>query len=392
MSSYPDTMTGPEMLELINKLHDWDDGIHIPKMIDDIRNNSWKLINKYPLYRLGGEDPYDRIVDTNDIDQADLSEPIVIAPNKRSVIDGNHRVEKAKQMGKTHLPAYFPVSVTPQSAITNRLNQDFDKIFSKESTEYKFIDELNESRLYRRTRNFKTFEFKDIKDLIYLYTITLYMMSQTDSYKNFARQYAKDTIKFNNFRQARSNNNDLYMLVHALKHSKNTIKDSSNMKDRILFNERMFTDFMRKLSRGAMGLDDYARTYFVRLENQLIIDSSYKAVRRIVQDFNKVKYRQKQLAVTRLLHAVRARGIGGEVYTPLMSLAKQKKYIIPGADETELTNPEKRNTFKKLAAAGVAGYAAAKVLPKATKGKIKPKTAGSLAAIGTYWALGRNKK
>ena len=93
MSSYPDTMTGPEMLELINKLHDWDDGIHIPKMIDDIRNNSWKLINKYPLYRLGGEDPYDRIVDTNDIDQADLSEPIVIAPNKRSVIDGNHRVE-----------------------------------------------------------------------------------------------------------------------------------------------------------------------------------------------------------------------------------------------------------------------------------------------------------
>ena len=287
MSSYPDTMTGPEMLELINKLHDWDDGIHIPKMIDDIRTNSWKLINKYPLYRLGGEDPYGRILDTNDVDQADLSEPILIAPNKRSVIDGNHRVEKAKQMGKTHLPAYFPVSVTPQSSI-------------KESNQYKFIDELNESRLYRRTRNFKTFDFKDIKDLIYLYTITLYMMSQTDSYKNFARQYAKDTIKFNNFRQARSNNNDLYMLVHSLKHSKNTIKDSSNMKDRILFNERMFMDFMRKLSRGAMGLDDFARTYFVRLENQLIVDSSYKAVRRIVQDFNKVK-----LMIKKTLHFFR---------------------------------------------------------------------------------------
>jgi hypothetical protein len=376
MSSYPLTMTGPEMLELMNKLHDWDDGIHIPEMINDIRNNNWKLINEYPLSGLGGEDPYNRIIDTNDIDQADLSEPIVIAPNKRSVIDGNHRLEKAREMGKTHLPAYFPVLVS--SVI--------------ESNQYKFIDELNESRLYRRTRNFKSFDFKDIKDLIYLYTITLYMMSQTDSYKNFARQYAKDTIKFNNFRQARSNNNDLYMLVHALKHSKNSIKDSSNMKDRILFNDRMFMDFMRKLSRGAMGLDDFARTYFVRLENQLIVDSSYKAVRRIVQDFNKVKYRQKQLAVTRLLHAVRARGLGGEIYTPLMTLAKQKKFIIPGADETELTNPEKRSTFKKLAAAGVAGYAAAKVLPKVTKGRIKPKTAGSLAAIGTYWALGRNKK
>jgi len=389
MSSYQDTMTGPEMLELMHKLHDWDDGIHIPKMIDDIRNNSWKLMNKYPLYRLGGKDAYDRTIDANimkpidpnddsDNSASDLSKPIVIAPDKRSVIDGNHRVLKARKMGKTHLPAYFPVQAQQSSVI--------------ESSQYKFIDELNESRLYRRTRNFKSFDFKDIKDLIYLYTITLYMMSQTDSYKNFARQYAKDTIKFNNFRQARSNNNDLYMLVHALKHSKNSIKDSSNMKDRILFNDRMFMDFMRKLSRGAMGLDDFARTYFVRLENQLIVDSSYKAVRRIVQDFNKVKYRQKQLAVTRLLHAVRARGLGGEIYTPLMTLAKQKKFIIPGADETELTNPEKRSTFKKLAAAGVAGYAAAKVLPKATKGRIKPKTAGSLAAIGTYWALGRNKK
>lgn len=264
-------------------------------------------------------------------------------------------------------------------------------VMNSHPEQYEFISELNESRLYRRSRKFKDFDFKDIAELIYLYTLTLYMMTQIDSYKNFARQYAKDTIKFNNFTLARSNNNDLYMLIYSLKHGKE-IKDQKNIRNRIMFVERTYVDFLRKISRASLGLDDYAKTYFVRLENQLLVDSPYKATRRIIQDFDKVKYRQKQLAVTRLLQAIRARGLGGEIYTPLVNLAKQKRFILPNADETELTNPEKRDTFKKLAAAGVAGYAAAKVLPKATKGKVGPKTAGGLAAIATYWGLGRNKK
>ena len=75
----------------------------------------------------------------------------------------------------------------------------------------------------------------------------------------------KDTIKFNNFTLARSNNNDLYMLIYSLKHGKE-IKDPKNIRNRIMFVERTYVDFLRKISRASLGLDDYAQTYFVRLE------------------------------------------------------------------------------------------------------------------------------
>ena len=74
------------------------------------------------------------------------------------------RVEKARDMGKTHLPAYFPITSVAQSSITDRLNQDFDKIFSKESNQYDFISELNESRLYRRSSKPKTLILKTLQN------------------------------------------------------------------------------------------------------------------------------------------------------------------------------------------------------------------------------------
>ena len=54
------------------------------------------------------EDPYNRIIDPDDdyaMRDSDLSDPIVIAPDRKSVMDGNHRVHKARVMGT---PAYFP--------------------------------------------------------------------------------------------------------------------------------------------------------------------------------------------------------------------------------------------------------------------------------------------
>ena len=108
-----DKMTGDEMREVLDKKHAWDDGMHNREFINAVRRHNWVLIDNYPLAKLGSvEDPYDRIIDTDDdyaMRNSDLSEPIVIAPDRKSVMDGNHRVHKAREMGKTHLPAYFPM-------------------------------------------------------------------------------------------------------------------------------------------------------------------------------------------------------------------------------------------------------------------------------------------
>ena len=92
-----------------------------------------------------------------------------------------------------------------------------------------------------------------------------------------------------------------------------------------MFVERTYVDFLRKISRASLGLDDYAKTYFVRLENQLLVDSPTKQPRRIIQDFDKVKYRQ-QLAVTRLLQAQEQEDWRGNIYTHWQP-SKQKRFI-----------------------------------------------------------------
>ena len=126
-SLHPDKMTGDEMRKLLDKKHAWDDGIHNPEFINDVRRHNWVLINNYPLAKLGSvEDPYNRIIDTDDdyaMRDSDLSEPIVIAPDRKSVMDGNHRVHKAREMGKTHLPAYFPMIEENLNTSTLTLDQ-----------------------------------------------------------------------------------------------------------------------------------------------------------------------------------------------------------------------------------------------------------------------------
>jgi hypothetical protein len=113
-SLLPDKMTGDQMLSLLNQKHAWDEGMHVVELIHDVKNHNWVLIDNYPLAGLGSvPDKYDRIIDTDDdyaMRDSDLSKPIVIASDRKTVIDGNHRVHKAKKMGKTSLPAYFPMA------------------------------------------------------------------------------------------------------------------------------------------------------------------------------------------------------------------------------------------------------------------------------------------
>ena len=48
----PDKMTGDQMLNWLNSLHKWDGGIRNPEYKNDVRNNNWALINKFPLAKL----------------------------------------------------------------------------------------------------------------------------------------------------------------------------------------------------------------------------------------------------------------------------------------------------------------------------------------------------
>ncbi len=67
--------------------------------------------------------------------------------------------------------------------------------------------------------------------------------------------------------------------------------------------------------------------YFFRLQRQLKINNMViQNVRRLVTDWDKLKYRQKQLAITKMLHIMRAKAVRSDLYKTLNKFAKERNY------------------------------------------------------------------
>ena len=79
------------------------------------------------------------------------------------------------------------------------------------------------------------------------------------------------------------------------------------------------------------------------------------------------------MAVTRLLHTMRAKAVRSELYAPLNNLARTRNYKLPDATNTELDKATNPSTLKRLAVAGATAYAASELGPKVTRGRVGPK-------------------
>ena len=112
-----ETYLNTQVLKYVKQQHhDWSSDLDYSVMNHD----SWDL-DRVPMsmvkvpdednYEL---DAYDRIMNFDDDTIADISKdeinarPIVIDHNG-VILDGNHRAIKAKKLGMTHIPAYYPL-------------------------------------------------------------------------------------------------------------------------------------------------------------------------------------------------------------------------------------------------------------------------------------------
>jgi len=79
---------------------------NITKMIEYVQNN----IDKFPLKKVFVKDCWEKSgLDGNYVDSVDIDKPVILAeitPGRCNVIDGNHRVAKARIMGVESLQAY----------------------------------------------------------------------------------------------------------------------------------------------------------------------------------------------------------------------------------------------------------------------------------------------
>lgn len=247
---------------------------------------------------------------------------------------------------------------------------------------YKFLHELNESRLYRATNGFKAYNQDDVTEILFTFALIMTVFAQDRSTVKFAKNYARKSTTYGKFLNNRVTSTDFYQMAYFVNKKYDNLP-KGKYKKKIKFDERRMWTWLQQISKGKKP----NTTYLLRLQYQLgIKNSALMSVRRLTQDWPKLKYRQKQLVVTRLLHTMRARAVRSELYKPLNDLARERRYLLPDATNTELDKATNQSTLKRLAVAGATAYAAADLGPRITRGRVGPKTSAGLAGIAAYWA------
>ena len=258
--------------------------------------------------------------------------------------------------------------------------------------------EISEARLYRTTNGFKNLTGRDIANLLYLHTLSLYMMLQDDSSEQYAVAYAKQTSQHGYFSLMRTHGTDIYMLAYATKNPDNRYISFKNNRqsraflEKLRFNERQFHAFISKMGKRA-DKNNEALTFFMRLENQLkITDGRYKSYRRMVLSWGKLRYNGKQLAVAKLSQEIRRLGRGSELVTPMTSMVKDRGLKV-ASDYKEPRTSLTRKVATAAAGAVAGRYAGKKIAQKTGANVDKYKKVGTgIGAIAGYWAGGRNKQ
>lgn len=194
-------------------------------------------------------------------------------------------------------------------------------------------NELCESRLYRYSGNFNNLDGKDIAKLLYLTTLTTYMLTLDDETQDYGLTYAKKTSQYGSYSLFRTHATDLYLLAFEVSNPKNknvSLDNNSSSRDylnKLNFQPRMHYKFVMDLGHNAATQSEAYSTFY-RLEVQLKVnEASYKRWRRLILDWRNLKNIQKQLVVAQITQEFRRIGRGSELLIPLTSMLKDRNYV-----------------------------------------------------------------
>ena len=244
---------------------------------------------------------------------------------------------------------------------------------------YETLKDLTESRLIRSSYSFRKYNLREIADLTFLYFLILQVLRSEYEFAPKARDYAKKTLTgSSSFENWRRNGTDLYMLLYMsnmLEHAEGW--DSLKNKDanEILANRLDLKigpvkHWLRTIDSEPDPRKDHRFLY--GLENQLAVrNSGYKAVRRLVEDWENMDNHKRSLAVTRLLQAVRSDAPNSELKPYLERLSRKRRFEIRGVCNPETgkgCDPKQQKTpWGAMGVAALAGALTGRTLSQAKK-------------------------
>ena len=202
-----------------------------------------------------------------------------------------------------------------------------------------FIQEIQESRLISNKRNLKNYTYQEIADIAFLYFLTIQILRNELEYMTRIKKYVSATTRFYNFDTYRSSGNDLYQLLHVL-YNHSAQKELKNYKKFVhpTVRSQALVIWLNNISAPRNNAKDHRLLFAI--ENGFDIkNTSYKAIRRLVEEWDGITQTQKQLSITRLLQAMRAHAPKSELLPWLEQFARKRKLEIEDA-----ANPEQQHS------------------------------------------------
>ena len=216
-----------------------------------------------------------------------------------------------------------------------------------------FLQYVSEARIVRRQDDLTRYTYGEIEERIYLSFLSLALLNRFNSSRAFVRQYANDTLTYGSFDRVRTTANDLHNMLAVVDGNVDILDKLSNKQQARAMRQRHPLPTMA-VKRWLRTLQDDYR-FLSQLERSLgIANSDYKNLRIAISDFNSLDSRRKQVTVTRLLQALRAKLAGTDIARQVDALAGEKSFELDNVIDAERTDaptamtPDELNAYRIL--------------------------------------------
>jgi len=199
-----------------------------------------------------------------------------------------------------------------------------DKTFSEGLT---FINNITESRLFHQRFTIERYDGREVADLAFMQALALYVLLYED--KNYAIQYATKTMAFVNFNKFRISETDMYLTYYLImsdeEKAKDLINDTNNMLSKVNIDYPLLKKFFYEIKSGDVN-SNFIKRFLLKLEGDLkIVNSKFRACRRIVQEWPLATKHQRHLVITTMLHFFRLKSKRLDMMIELEKLSSDDK-------------------------------------------------------------------
>lgn len=203
---------------------------------------------------------------------------------------------------------------------------------------------ISERHLLPNLSRLSKYTARDVADLAFCYMLALHMCRQEFETAPWVRSYAQTTHDAQAYTHTNLNKTDLHQFLNVLiaqPHNWLSYMKDSDASQLLLHEIHVSTDVVNRFLRNIQQVNfdpELSGRLLMQLERGLKIQTSnYKSMRRILSDWHldHVDTEAKRLVMTRLLQALRAKAVSGDVISKVESLSKSRKWEITHACDPE---------------------------------------------------------